>query len=342
MADKVLVTGISGFLGGHVALALLDSGYAVRGSVRDLARADKVRAALKKHSASGRLDRLEIVSLDLTRDEGWREAAEGCRFVQHVASPLALKAPKDRDELIGPAVGGTRRALAAGLAADVERIVLTSSIAAIVYGHDRNQPTPFTEADWSNPQGQGVTAYSESKTRAELEAWTIMESLGRRSDLAVINPTVILGPLLDADPGFSGVMVQRLLNGSVPAAARFYFGVVDVRNVAEMHVRAMEIDTAGGRRFIASAGTLSLLEGAKALRQAFPERAAKIPGFELPDWAVRLYAPFDSDLRENIDSLGVVRQVDNRAGAALLGHPYISPAEAAIAMGSSLIMHQLV
>jgi dihydroflavonol-4-reductase len=342
MADTVLVTGVSGFLGGHVAVALLDAGYQVRGSVRDLGKADRVRAALKAASASGDVDRLEFVALDLLRDAGWQQAAEGCRYVQHVASPFVLQMPKDRNELIGPAVAGTRRALAAGLAARVERVVLTSSFAAIGYGHPKDRTAPFTEADWSQPEGADVNAYIESKTRAELEAWSIMEAAGRRQDLAVINPTAILGPLLDEDPGTSNVMVLRLLNGTVPAAPRISFGIVDVRDVAELHVRAMEAPDAGGRRFLASAGSLSFIEAAKILRAALPARAGRIPRFELPDWVVRLYALFDADVRSNLDSLGVIKRFDAHEAEELLGHPFTPAADAVLATARSLVERKLV
>ena len=342
MADKVLVTGISGFLGGHVALALLNAGYQVRGSVRDLGKADKVKATLRKASASGRIDGLEFVALDLLRDDGWREAAEGCRFLQHVASPFVLKMPADKDELIRPAVEGTRRALNAALASGVERVVLTSSFAAIGYGHPEDRTAPFTEADWSATSGPDVTAYTESKTRAELEAWSIMEAAGRRHDLVVVNPTAILGPLLDNDAGTSGVLVQRLLNGSVPAAPRISFGIVDVRDVADMQIRAMETPDAGGKRFLAAAGNLSFKQAADALRPAFPAYAGKIPRLELPDWVVRLVAVFDADIRGNLNSLGKVKAMDARQGEALLGHPLINPADAAIAMAHSLIEQKLV
>lgn len=342
MADKVLVTGISGFLGGHVALALLDAGYAVRGSLRDSGKAPAVRAALKAASASGNVERLELIGLDLRLDDGWAKAAEGCRYVQHVASPLVLRMPKDRQELIGPAVEGTRRALRAGLAAGVERIVLTSSVAAIVYGHPATRTAPFTGADWSNTEGEGVTAYTESKTRAELEAWSIMEGAGRRGDLAVVNPSVILGPLLYPDPRTSGMMVLRLLDGSTPAAPKMHLGVVDVRDVAELHLKAMETPAAGGQRYIASAGALSFMEAANALRAAFPERAHRIPRWELPDWVVRLYSLFDSDVRGHLDALAPVRPTDSGPAAALLGYSFIPPTAAAVAMGRSMLALKLL
>ncbi|RYF88076.1 MAG: NAD-dependent epimerase/dehydratase family protein, partial [Caulobacteraceae bacterium] len=209
--DRVLLTGISGFLGGHVALQLLDAGYAVRGSVRSLGKADKVRATMARAGAD--VSRLEFVALDLLSDDGWAEAARDCRYLQHTASPFVLDIPADKMELIRPAVEGTERALHAALAAGVERIVLTSSTAAIAYGHDRSRTAPFTAADWTNLQGDHVPPYQESKTRAERRAWAIMDAAGRHDDLVTINPGGILGPLLDEDPGTSAALVSRLLDG---------------------------------------------------------------------------------------------------------------------------------
>lgn len=342
MADRVLVTGISGFVGSHLALALLDAGYAVRGSLRDLGRADKVRAALQASSASGTVGALEFVALDLTRDEGWREAAAGCRYLQHVASPFVIDMPADRNELIRPAVEGTRRALAAGLAAGVERVVLTSSFAAIGYGHPRDRAAPFTEADWSATEGPGVTAYTESKTRAELEAWSIMEAAGRRHELAVVNPTGILGPLLDNDPGTSNELLVQALRGRFPAVPRLDFNFVDVRDVAALLVKAMEDPEAGGQRFLAAAGPMSLKEVATTLRRAFPAYANKLPRVELPDWVVRLAANFSPAARAAVTQLGQSKLVDNSRAVALLGHPFIPPADSVIATGRSLIERGLV
>lgn len=340
MDDLVLLTGISGFLGGHVGLALLKAGYRVRGSVRDLGKADKVRATLQRAGAD--VSRLDFVALELNSDAGWDAAMRGVRYLQHTASPFVTNMPKDRMELIRPAVAGTRRALQAALAAEVERIVVTSSMAAIAYGHPRDRSAPFSGADWTDLAGRGVNAYVESKTLAEREAWTVIDSAGRHDDLATINPSVILGPLLDDDPGTSAALVGRLMNGSVPAAARIYFSVIDARDVAEAHVRAMTAPEAGGRRYAIGDRTLSLLEFADVVRAGMPEFSPRLPKREVPDWMVRLFAFVDKDIRGNVGELGVVRRIDARDAVALLGHPLIAAPEAVLATARSLVAQGLV
>ena len=339
MTDRVLVTGISGFLGGHVALQLLEQGYTVRGSVRSLDKAERVKSTLTANGAD--LSRLEIVALDLSADTGWAEAMSGVRYLQHVASPFVIEQPRDKQELIRPAVEGTRRALNAALKAGVERIVLTSSIAAIVYGHTDYSKT-FTTADWTNPDSPHTSAYPESKLRAEKEAWAIADSFGARERLATINPGAILGPLLDDDPGTSGALILRLLNGSVPAAPRMTFSVVDVRDVAAAHLAAMTAPEAGGRRHILSDREMSVFELAQSLRPHLPQFAGRLPRFEAPDFIVRLFGLIDPQVRNNTHELGNVRRVDGSSGRALLGHPMIPAADAALATARSLIDHGIV
>lgn len=340
MTDRVLLTGISGFLGGHVALQLLNAGYTVRGSVRNLAKSDKVRATLEKAGAD--TTRLEFVALDLEKDDGWDAAMDGVRYLQHTASPFVLQMPEDRMELIRPAVAGTERALNAALRADVERIVLTSSMAAIAYGHDKSRTAPFTANDWTDLEGRGVTAYTESKTRAERRAWEIMKEADREADLATINPSAILGPLLDEDPGTSATIVQRLLNGSVPGLPRMPFTVVDVRDVAAAHVAAMAAPEAGGHRFPMGESAMLFSAIAEMLRGAFPDRARKIPRRRLPDWAVRIYALFDKDVRSNLGELGALKRLDSAAAMRLLDRKLTPAGDAIVATGESLIREGLV
>lgn len=338
MSDRVFVTGVSGFLGGHVALQLLNAGYTVRGSVRNLSKSDKVRNTLGKAGAD--TSRLEFVALDLMNDKGWTEAMQDVRYLQHTASPFNLDMPKDKMELIGPAVGGTERALNAANAAGIERIVLTSSMAAIAYGHDKSRTAPFTDRDWTDLNGRGVNFYQESKTLAERRAWEIMDAAGRRDALATINPSGIFGPLLDEDPGTSAQLVLRLLNGSVPAAPRIPITTIDVRDVAAAHVAAMTAPEAGGRRFPMGESTLFFFDVANILRAAYP--GYRIPRWQMPDWAVRLYGLFDRDVGDNLGELGYVKTLDSSAAIALLGRKLIPAADAFRATAKSLVAHDLV
>jgi len=292
----------------------------VRGSVRSLDKAEKVRHALGE--AGGDVGRLEFVALDLLDDAGWDAAMEGVRFVQHTASPFVLEIPRDPDLLIRPAVEGTERAMRAALAAGVERIVLTSSIASIQYGH-ADYDRLLTEADWSDTENVRTGPYARSKTLAERAAWRLAEEAGRRDALAVINPAVILGPLLDDDPGTSAVIIKRLINGSLPAMPRIGLALTVVRDVAELHVDAMTRPEAGGERCIVSEGSYRMAEMAAVLREAFPYR--RIPRHELPDWLVRIAARFDRDIRDNLEEMGVLKRLDAARAESRLGRP-LTPA----------------
>ena len=336
--DRVLLTGISGFLGGHVALALLKAGYIVRGSVRNLDKAEGVRATLTRAGAD--VSRLEFVALDLLSDKGWDEAMEGVRYLQHTASPFVIDLPEDKMELVRPAVEGTERALKAALSAGVERIVLTSSMAAIAYGHDKGRTKPFTDADWTDLNGRDVNAYVESKTLAEQRAWDIMRAADRDADLTTINPSAILGPLLDRDPGTSALIVKRLLDGSVPALPRLPFVIVDVRDIADAHVAAMTAESARGRRLPMGERSMLMGEVADIVRQAAPGR--RVPRLKMPDWAVRIYAVFDRDVRGVLNELGVLKSLDSSGAIALLGRPLIPADQAIAATTHALIEHRIV
>lgn len=218
--------------------------------------------------------------------------------------------------------------------------MLTSSMAAIAYGHDKNRTTPFTQDEWTRLDGRPLNAYIESKTRAERRAWAIMDEADRHADLAVINPSAIFGPLLDNDPGTSAMLVKRLMDGSVPAAPKIPITAVDVRDVAAAHVAAMTDPAAGGHRFPMGDNALYFIDAARLLRQHYSSH--RIPQFELPDWAVRLYALFDRDVRDNIGELGYAKRLDSTPAIRLLGRPLIPANEAILATGQSLVQHGIV
>jgi nucleoside-diphosphate-sugar epimerase len=322
--DTVLLTGISGFLGGHVALALLQSEYRVKGSVRNLSSSPAIIEGLTQHGANP--DHIEIVELDLMKDEGWAQAMQDVRYLQHVASPYTVNQPRDKNELIRPAVGGTERALNAALAANVERIVLTSSMAAIMYGHGPQKDLHVNADMWTNINAPDVTPYSESKTLAERRAWELMREAGRENDLAVVNPSGIFGPLLDNDPSTSGDILLRLLKGTVPAA---------------INLAAMTAPQAGGKRIPTSAAPLSFMEIANTIGAALPAYRSKMPRFTMPDWATRLYAVFDSDVRTVLGELGKQRHVDASFARQLLGQDFIAPERAIAEMAQSIVARGL-
>jgi nucleoside-diphosphate-sugar epimerase len=337
MTDLVLLTGISGFLGGHVGKALLDAGFRVRGSVRDLKKAEGVKAMLSQAGCDTR--NLSFVALDLTQDAGWDAAMEGVRYLQHTASPFVLNMPKDKNELVGPAVAGTERAINAALKASVERIVLTSSMAAMAYGHDKARTTPFGPEDWTNLDGRPQNAYIESKTRAERRAWELVDEADKHDLLCTINPSVILGPLLDDDVGTSGMLIKRLMDGSIPASPRIPITCVDARDVAEAHVKAMTTPAAGGHRYPMGESMVFFIEAANILREAYP--SYRIPRFEIPDWLVRLYAVFDGQVRDNVGELGYPKPLASSAVIDLLGHKLIPAKTSILATAKSLVERRL-
>ncbi|PTM38629.1 aldehyde reductase [Bosea sp. 124] len=333
---SVLVTGGSGFLAGHCILALLAAGHRVRTTLRSPQREAGLRAAL----ASAGIDpgaRLDIVTADLTADAGWAEAVAGCRHVLHVASPLSAAAPKHEDELIRPAREGTLRVLRAAHAAGVERVVLTSSFAAIGYGKPLSRP--YAESDWTDPSAPGLAAYPKSKTLAERAAWEFVDGEGTSLELVVINPVGIFGPLLGPDMSASILLVKSMLEGRLAALPRLMFGVVDVRDVADLHLRAMTDPAAAGERFIATAGDfLTMQEIAQALRDRLGPAADKVSTRVLPDWLVRLVARFSAAARQAATpELGRRKNASSAKARAMLGWEPRPAAEALAATGESLI-----
>jgi len=297
----VLVTGGSGYLGGWCIVGLLERGYSVRATVRDARRETEVRGALEGQVDAG--ERLDFAVAELGSDDGWAEAVAGCDFVLHVASPFPPAQPKDPDELIVPARDGALRVLRASLDAGVRRIVMTSSVAAVRHGHEPPAGGVYTEVDWSDPDDTDLTPYTRSKTIAELAAWRFVRERGAEDRLATVNPAAIIGPVLSDDRSFSLQAVERLLKG-MPAMPRLGFTFVDVRDVADLHIRAMADPAAAGQRFLAVNGFLWMEEVGRILRERLGPAASKVPKRVAPNLMVRAMALFDPAVRTIVDDLG--------------------------------------
>jgi nucleoside-diphosphate-sugar epimerase len=334
--STVLVTGGSGFIGGHVILQLLDAGHQVRTTVRSLKREADARARLKQGGAEPG-EQLTFIAADLESDAGWPQAVAGCEYVLHVASPFPPGIPKTEDELIIPARDGALRLLRAARNAGVKRVVLTSSFAAVGYGHPP-QKAPFDETSWTDPQGPDVLPYVKSKALAERAAWDFVLKDAPDLELSVINPVGVFGPVLGPDYSTSILIVQRLMDGAVPGCPRLNFGAVDVRDVADLHLRAMTHPAAKGERFLAVAGDfLSMRDIAKILKRRLGAAARRVPTWQLPNFLVRLAALRDPAVRQILPELGKFKNASGEKAKRTLGWAPRSTEEAIVATGESLV-----
>jgi nucleoside-diphosphate-sugar epimerase len=342
MADgdgkTVLVTGGSGFLAGWCIIGLLEQGYRVRTTIRNPSRERDVHAAVESQVPSPQ--HLTFHQADLTSDDHWDNVIEGCDYVLHVASPFPPKQPKDHDELIVPAREGTLRVLGKALDHGVKRVVVTSSVAAIRLAKGAEKKT-LTEDDWTDPDEEGLTAYVRSKTIAEQAAWDLVKQRGAEDRLAVVNPGAIIGPVLSDDLSYSIQAIERLLKG-MPGMPRLGFSFVDVRDVADLEIRAMTSPEAGGKRFIAVTKFLWMSDAGEVLRDRLGERASKVPTRTIPDFVVRGMALFDGGIRSIIGGLGKKSELSSERARTTLGWTP-RPIEDTIAeTGESLIQHQVV
>jgi len=332
----ILVTGGTGFIASHIILQLLGEKHLVRTTVRSLRREADVRGMLRQGGAEPS-ERLTFFEADLQSDAGWSEAAEGCDYVQHVASPFPAAVPKHEDELIVPAREGALRVLKAAREAGVKRVVLTSSFAAIGYGH-KPQTAPFDESYWTDTSGNDVTAYVKSKSFAEKAAWDFIAKEGGALELSVVNPVAVFGPVLGPDFSTSVLLIQRLLTGTVPGSPKLSFGVVDVRDIADLHLRAMVQPAAKGERFLGVAGDfMSIHAMAMVLKTRMGEAGRKVPARELPNWLVRIAALRDPAVKQILPELGKLKNGTNEKARRLLGWAPRSNEEAIVATAESLL-----
>lgn len=339
---KVLVTGATGFIAGHVIHQLVEAGHEVTGTARSASKANALNKTLSAYA--GKDVRIPIRAADLSSDAGWAEACQGMDYVQHIASPIPTNLPKDHDELITPARDGAIRVLTAAKQAGVKRVVMTSSMAAVAYGWGDARPKLLTEEHWSNSGNLADnTAYTRSKTIAERAAWEYVGGDGKGLELTTINPAAVLGPVMSRDFSASVEILTQLLSGKLPGTPRVGFGIVDVRDTASAHVLAMTNPAAAGERFLVADKFMWFSEVASTLRGQIPAAyEKKLPKGELPGWVLKLMANINPAVKQVIPELNRERNVSNEKAKRVLGWQPRTAEEAIISGARSLIAHKAV
>ena len=338
---KVLVTGATGFIAGHVTHQLVEAGHEVTGTARSASKANALNKTLSAYA--GKEIRIPIRAADLSGDEGWREAVAGMDYVQHIASPIPSGVPKDADELIVPARDGALRVLKAAKAAGVKRVVMTSSMASCAYGWGDKRPNPVTEEHWSQEGATpDTTPYTRSKTIAERAAWSYANGEGKGLELTTINPGAVLGPVMSGDFSASVEILTQLLSGKLPGTPRVGFVIVDVRDVAAAHVLAMPHPAAPGERFLVGDRFMWFSEVAALLRKELPAYASKVPAKEIPAWMVKLIAMVNPPAKQIIPEIGRERHISSDKARRVLGWSPRTAEEAIVSGARSLIEHKAV
>ena len=327
MTNKVLLTGISGWIAKHTAIELLNAGYEVLGTVRNNTLIEQTKETISKYAPT---EKLSFIKLDLLKDDGWNEAAKGCKNIMHLASPFPLKVSSNREKLLPEAVDGTLRVLNAGLNAGAEQFIVTSSIVAMFRKPNRSNPYSFGENDWTDENWkEGVSDYFLSKTKAERVAWELMESRGLKDKLTTINPGGVFGDALDKKGGTSIEYARQFLSGKMPAAPKWGVLISDVKDVAKAHVACIGNTKVGGRRLIVGKEVKKLIELSQIMAEAMPEYAKKLPKKELPSFMVKLISLFDSSTKTMIPDLEITMQTDASYAEDLLGLKF-NPAKGCI------------
>ena len=335
MINKVLLTGISGWIAKHTAIELLNAGYEVLGTIRNNNLVDQTKQTISKYAST---EKLSFVELDLLKDDGWNEAAKGCRYIFHVASPFPMKVSSNRESLLPVAVDGTLRVLNAGLNAGVEQIIKTSSIVAMFRKPNRTNPYTFGENDWSDENWiEGVSDYFLSKTKAEKAAWRLMESKGLKNKLTTINPGGVFGDALDKKGGTSIEYIRQFMKGKFPGAPKFAVLISDVKDIAKAHVACIGNNIVGGRRLIVGKEVKRLVELSQIIAEAMPEYKKKLPTKELPNLMVKLISYIDSSAKTMIPDLGIMMQTDTSYAEEILGFKF-KPAKGCISENAKSVV----
>ena len=333
MTDLVLVTGISGFIASHVTSKLLEQGYSVRGTVRNKKKGQRIVEALASNGSD--TSKLELVETDLSQDTGWKSAVKDCRYVQHIASPFPLDAPVNREALVPAARAGAMRVIEQALGAGAERIVMTSSLVSMMGQPGRSNHMLIKEEDWSDPDWKPLTAYPVSKTRAERAAWDYVNSQNLKTRLTTVCPGLVFGPDTYANGGASLEIIKGLFSGKFPMMPRIAYPIVDVRDCASLHVKAMSAPNAGGRRLMSASDTYWISGIAEVLRNAYPN--ANLPKREMPNTLVKLAGLFDSSIRSIVPDVGTFHEADAGYVTSLTGVMPRPAKEAILAAAESLI-----
>ncbi len=332
MTDTVLVTGISGFIASHVAAGVLEQGFAVRGTVRNKVKGERIVEALAAQGVD--TSKLELVETDLDKDAGWKDAVKDCRYVQHIASPFPLDAPSNREALVPAARAGAMRVIEQATGASAERIVMTSSMVSMMGQAGRGDHMLVKENDWSDPDWKPLTAYPVSKTRAERAVWDYVESHNMKDRLTTVCPGLVFGPDTYDNSGASLAILKAMFTGKMPMTPRVAYPIVDVRDCASLHIKAMTTPKAGGRRLMSASNTLWMSEIATILREAYPK--AKLPRRELSDIAVKLAGFFDTSIKSIVPDVGIFHEADAAYVTGLTGVVPRPAKEAVLAAAESL------
>jgi dihydroflavonol-4-reductase len=337
---NIFISGASGFIGTHIVIEGLKRGYTITGTTRSMHKEGVLREIVSAHLGEEALSRLIIYYCDLNSPDGWADAMKGCDAILHVASPFPMGLPKHEDDLILPARNGVKHVFEAALKNNIHRIVQTSSIAAIMYGHEPGK-TNFTEEDFTNINGAMISPYTKSKALAEQDVWKYAKQHPELK-VSVINPGFVLGPLLNKEIGTSADVVLKLMKGEFPGVPKLGFPIVDVRDVAAAHYNALENENSIGHRYAAVAESLWFKELAQAILDAYPTYNKKVKAKELPNWFLKIFSLFDKPTRMIIDELGFCAVISNQKMKTDLKINPISSKDAIQATATSLVELKLV